>query len=135
MVESGTCRYDFYDPLGTKSQKENAMNIGQKLNQIRKEKDLTLDQLAQMTGVAKATLSRIENSVVGGNLDTLKKITAALHVSLDSLITEGSTEMKMAEDDPKLMLAAVRKDLEVIAERIKKICKRLNIEPKGEGGQ
>ena len=111
------------------------MNIGQKIKQLRKEKDLTLDQLAQMTGVAKATLSRIENSVVGGNLATLRKIAEALHISMDSLITEGKTETQRDEDDPKLLLAAVRKDLEVIAERIKKICKRLNIEPRGEGGQ
>lgn len=111
------------------------MKVGQKIKALRKEKDLTLDQLAQMTGVAKATLSRIENGIVGGNLATLKKIASALHISLDELITEGSTEMKIEEDDPKLMLAAVRKDLEVIAERIKKICKRLNIELKEEGGQ
>ena len=111
------------------------MNIGQKIKELRKEKDLTLDQLAQMTGVAKATLSRIENSVVGGNLATLRKIAEALHVSLDSLIAEGKAETPAGEADPKLLLAAVRKDLEVIAERVKKICRRLNIEPKDEAEQ
>ena len=111
------------------------MNVGQKINQIRKEKDLTLDQLAQMTGVAKATLSRIENSVVGGNLATLKKIAEALHISLDSLIMEGKAETQTDEDDPKLLLAAIRKDLEIVAEKVKKICKRLNIGPKEEANK
>lgn len=109
------------------------MNIGQKINQIRKEKDLTLDQLAQMTGVAKATLSRIENSVVGGNLATLRKIAEALHISLDSLITEERAETQRDEDDPKLLLASVRKDLEVVAERLNKVYKKLKIEIKEDG--
>jgi len=49
------------------------MKLGEKLKLLRKEKDLTLDKLAEMSGMAKATLSRIENGVTTGNL--LKVIT------------------------------------------------------------
>jgi transcriptional regulator with XRE-family HTH domain len=61
------------------------MKLGEKLKQLRKEKDLTLDKLAELSGVAKATLSRIENGVTTGNLNTHLKICEALRVNLGEL--------------------------------------------------
>ena len=61
------------------------MKLGEKLKQLRKEKDLTLDKLAELSGVAKATLSRIENGVTTGNLNTHLKICEALRVNLGVL--------------------------------------------------
>jgi transcriptional regulator with XRE-family HTH domain len=61
------------------------MELGEKLKVLRKNKDLTLDRLAVMSGVAKATLSRIENGVTTGNLATHLKICEALKVNLGEL--------------------------------------------------
>ena len=61
------------------------MKLGEKLKLLRKEKDLTLDKLAELSGVAKATLSRIENGVTAGNLNTHLKICEALRVNLGEL--------------------------------------------------
>ena len=58
------------------------MKLGEKLKALRKQKDLTLDKLAEISGVAKATLSRIENGVTTGNLNTHLKICDALGVNL-----------------------------------------------------
>ncbi len=61
------------------------MKLGEKLKLLRKDKDLTLDKLAELSGVAKATLSRIENGVTAGNLNTHLKICEALQVNLGEL--------------------------------------------------
>lgn len=61
------------------------MKLGEKLKVFRKEKRLTLDKLADISGVAKATLSRIENGVTAGNLNTHLKICEALRVNLGDL--------------------------------------------------
>lgn len=61
------------------------MKLGEKLKLLRKQKDLTLDKLSELSGVAKATLSRIENGVTTGNLNTHLKICGALSVNLGEL--------------------------------------------------
>ncbi|MFA5038842.1 MAG: XRE family transcriptional regulator [Candidatus Omnitrophota bacterium] len=61
------------------------MKLGEKLKNLRKQKDLTLDKLAELSGVAKATLSRIENGVTTGNLNTHLKICETLGVNLGEL--------------------------------------------------
>ena len=61
------------------------MKLGEKLKLLRKEKEFTLDKLAELSGIAKATLSRIENGVTSGNLNTHLKICEALRVNLGSL--------------------------------------------------
>ena len=103
------------------------MNIGSKLKQFRKEKALTLDQISQMTGVAKATLSRIENGKVGGNFTTLKKIADALHVSLDELMLNRTDAANMSEKKAALQLASIRTDLKDLSERLRKICDNVGI--------
>lgn len=61
------------------------MKLGEKLKLLRKEKSFTLDKLASLSGIAKATLSRIENGVTTGNLNTHLKICEALRVNLGDL--------------------------------------------------
>lgn len=61
------------------------MKLGEKLKLLRKEKEFTLDKLAELSGIAKATLSRLENSVTTGNLNTHLKICEALRVNLGDL--------------------------------------------------
>lgn len=78
------------------------MKLGEKLKILRKQKDLTLDQLADASGVAKATLSRIENGVTTGNLNTHLKISEALGVNLGELYKGlEKTEEKITAFDEK----------------------------------
>lgn len=85
------------------------MKLGEKLKMLRKEKDLTLDQLAKMSSVAKATLSRIENGVTTGNLNTHLKICEALRVNLGELYKglEGTEEKVTAFDEKSIKEAEV----------------------------
>lgn len=85
------------------------MKLGEKLKLLRKEKDLTLDKLAELSGVAKATLSRIENGVTTGNLNTHLKICEALQVNLGELYKglESVNEKIVAFDDKNIKEAEV----------------------------
>ncbi len=69
------------------------MNIGEKLKNIRKIRDLTLDDISKKSGVGKATLSRIENNITAGTLRTHMKICEALSLTLKDLY-EGITVPK-----------------------------------------
>jgi len=61
------------------------MNLGDTIHRIRKERKMTLLGLAEKSGVALATLSRMENGKMTGTLESHMKITEALGVTLPDL--------------------------------------------------
>ena len=61
------------------------MNLGQRIRSIRKENDLSLEQLSGKSGVALATLSRIENGKGSGTFRTHQRIAEALEIPLTEL--------------------------------------------------
>jgi quercetin dioxygenase-like cupin family protein len=74
------------------------MKIGQKIKELRKERAMTLQELSQESGVALATLSRIENDRMTGTIDSHLQICKALNVNLPQLyseIEEGKKQVAM----------------------------------------
>jgi transcriptional regulator with XRE-family HTH domain len=65
--------------------------IGANIQRIRKEQDLTLDGLAERSGVSKAMLSQIESDKVNPTVLTIWKIARGLEVELDAIL-KGSWE-------------------------------------------
>jgi transcriptional regulator with XRE-family HTH domain len=61
------------------------MNIGGTINKLRKENKMTLLELADKSGVALATLSRMENGKMTGTLESHMKICDALGITLPEL--------------------------------------------------
>lgn len=61
------------------------MNVGQVIHRLRKEKKMTLLELSTNSGVALATLSRIENGKMTGTLDSHIQICRVLEVQLTDL--------------------------------------------------
>ncbi len=59
--------------------------IGARIRALRKERNLSLEQLAQKCGVAFSALSRIENGKGGGTYRTHRRVSEALGVSLAEL--------------------------------------------------
>lgn len=53
--------------------------------QARGERNLTLVQLAHLTGISKSTLNNIENGRVSPKLEQLEKIAKALDMSITDL--------------------------------------------------
>lgn len=62
-------------------------NLGQRIRALRKEKNLTLVEISQKTGVAQATLSRIETGTMIGTVECHEKIAESLGIGLAELYT------------------------------------------------
>jgi len=63
--------------------------IGANIQRIRKEQDLTLDALAERSGVSKAMLSQIESDKVNPTVLTIWKIARGLEIELDAILKGG----------------------------------------------
>lgn len=61
------------------------MNVGKTIHTLRKENNMTLLELADKSGVALATLSRMENGKMTGTLGSHMKICDALGIPLSEL--------------------------------------------------
>lgn len=58
------------------------VNVGQRLRELRAERDLSIRALAEQSGLAINTLSLIENNKTSPSVSTLQQIAAALQVSI-----------------------------------------------------
>ena len=62
--------------------------LGERVKTLRKSRKLTLVEVSKRTGIDQATLSRIENGVMTGTLDSHMKIADVLGVPLPDLYRE-----------------------------------------------
>lgn len=61
------------------------MRIKILLREVRQSKNLTLDELSQMTKMSKGHLSRIERQETEPTISTLVRLALALHVKVEEL--------------------------------------------------
>ncbi len=61
------------------------MELGARIRALRKEQDLSLEQLSQKSGVALATLSRLDNGTGSATFKTHQKIAGALGIVITDL--------------------------------------------------
>ena len=83
------------------------MHVGIIINKLRKEKRMTLLDLSRKSGVALATLSRIENGRMTGTLDSHMNIANALEIPLPDLYTNLAYLKKQVEVKTKKTTADV----------------------------
>jgi XRE family transcriptional regulator of biofilm formation len=70
--------------------------IGKRVQQLRKEKGMSLTELAERAGVAKSYISKLERDIQKNpSIEFLEKIAAVLKVSVNRLIDQEDT---IAED-------------------------------------
>ena len=63
------------------------MKLGQRLRLIRKENQLTLKKLSQLSGLSVPYLSDMERGVVNPSVDTLRKVAEAYNISVKDIIS------------------------------------------------
>ncbi len=68
------------------------IKVGEKIKEIREEKDLSIEDMASLAGLSSSDISQIENQMVSPSLGTLIKLARALDVSLNHFFTEDSKE-------------------------------------------
>lgn len=67
-------------------------NAGARIRELRKSYQYTLEQLAELVGISKSVLSKIENGKVSSPISTYSRICAALNISLSDIFSEENGE-------------------------------------------
>ena len=63
------------------------LDLGQRVRELRKAKGWTLDQAATQAGLARSTLSKIENGQMSPTYEAVKKLAEGLKISVPQLFT------------------------------------------------
>lgn len=63
------------------------LNLGERVRELRKGRNWTLEQAATQAGLARSTLSKIENGQMSPTYDALKKLAEGLQISVPQLFT------------------------------------------------
>jgi transcriptional regulator with XRE-family HTH domain len=71
--------------------------IGNKLKDIRNKRNLSLDEVARLTGVSKAMLGQIERGKSNPTVSTLWKIATGLKISFSLFIDEDQEDLKVID--------------------------------------
>jgi len=66
------------------------LDLGARVRELRKSHNWTLEQAAQRAGLARSTLSKIENGQMSPTYDALKKLATGLEISVPQLFTAPS---------------------------------------------
>ena len=99
------------------------LDLGARVRELRKARGWTLEQAAKQAGLARSTLSKIENGQMSPTYDALKKLALGLEISVPQLFTPPSRERingrmaltKSGEGAPK---ATVTYEHELLAEQL-----------------
>ena len=63
------------------------LDLGLRVRELRKARNWTLEQAASQAGLARSTLSKIENGQMSPTYDALKKLAIGLQISIPQLFT------------------------------------------------
>lgn len=66
------------------------MDLGARVRDLRKSRDWTLERAAKQAGLARSTLSKIENGQMSPTYEALKKLAIGLEISVPQLFTPPS---------------------------------------------
>ncbi|WLD94147.1 helix-turn-helix domain-containing protein [Alkalihalobacillus sp. AL-G] len=80
------------------SQEVNQM-IGDKIRTIRRQRNLSLEEMSRLTDVSKAMLGQIERGVSSPTVSTLWKVASGLGVSFSSFVEEEKPKFSKVEID------------------------------------
>lgn len=75
-------------------------DVGRRLRALRADQELTLEQLARLTGISAPALSLIETGKRDARLTTLAKIAAALRVPVMALLADHADDASTGDDAP-----------------------------------
>lgn len=93
------------------------MNIGEKVKSLRKQSNMSLRELAQVTGLSKTTLSDLENGTKNPSLDTVEKIATAFGLTSSDLLqkTDNPEDLvSSAKNSSSELLAGLSKSGDLI---------------------
>lgn len=101
------------------------LNLGMRVRDLRKARNWTLEQAAQQVGLARSTLSKIENGQMSPTYDALKKLAVGLEISVPQLFTPPannyiSGRMVVTKSDQGTAHATTKYEHELLSETLTK---------------
>ena len=101
------------------------LDLGARVRDLRKARDWTLEQAAKQAGIARSTLSKIENGQMSPTYDALKKLAVGLEISVPQLFTPPQAErvngrMSVTKDGQGNHQATATYEHELLAETLVK---------------
>ncbi|AFS40480.1 helix-turn-helix domain-containing protein [Leuconostoc gelidum] len=69
--------------------------VGENLKKVRIEKNMTLDNVAEMTGVSKPTLHNIETGKTSPSIDNLWKISSGLGIPINYFFSKAGIDFEL----------------------------------------
>ena len=101
------------------------MDLGVRVRELRKARSMTLEQAAKQAGLARSTLSKIENGQMSPTYEALKKLAVGLEISVPQLFTPSKRDqvngrMAVTRTDEGMSLATVTYEHQLLAETLTK---------------
>ena len=99
------------------------LDLGARVRELRKARDWTLEQAAGQAGLARSTLSKIENGQMSPTYDALKKLAVGLEISVPQLFTPPAKgqvggRMSVTKNDAGTHTATVTYEHELLADTL-----------------
>ena len=97
--------------------------IGLRIRNIRIQKKITQEQLAELADVSLAYLCRLENGTKVAGIDTIIKIANVFKVSVDDLLVDNLTDSKsnLNSEDYTLLLDCSLEEAEILTKSMKSL--------------
>ena len=101
------------------------LDLGQRVRGLRKAKKWTLEQASQQAGLARSTLSKIENGQMSPTYDALKKLAVGLEITVPQLFTPPAGDqingrMAVTKSGEGTALATTTYEHELLANTLRK---------------
>ena len=98
------------------------MQLGRKIRDLRLRRGLTVQQLAEASGLSKGFISQVENERTSPSLATLRDLARALGTSIAYLVIEEETlpHVVRANDRPRLSVGGNTSRVEVLSAQPKR---------------
>lgn len=78
--------------------------LGPRIREIRQQKGLTLNELANMTELTASYLSQIERNIIEPSLSSLRKVSVALNVPIYTFLANENKQHVLIKSDQRIKL-------------------------------
>lgn len=95
---------------GPDEQKQVVLQVGAVLKKLRKEKNLSLEDLSELSGVSKLTLGNIERGDTNPTIGMLWKISKSLSIPLMTLFSNGDDSVNLSRAGKGLRISGEEKN-------------------------
>ena len=113
------------------------INIGARLRSARQTQRMTIDQVAEASGLTKGFVSRVERDLTSPSVATLVKLCAVLGIDVGQLFATPATQLVRLADAPGIWLGGQGISEQLVTPRSQKRVQviRAEVEPGGRGEQ